>query len=69
MVALYTDGIIEAENDQGVLYGLERLCEVVKQNWQRSASKIRQAVIDDVRSHIGKQKVYDDITLVAMKQK
>lgn len=69
LVVLYTDGITEAENQQGEFYGLERLCEVVKQNWQSEAAKIRQAVIDDVRSHIGQQKVYDDITLVVIKQK
>ncbi|MGK7902952.1 MAG: ammonium transporter [Hormoscilla sp.] len=69
VVVLYTDGITEAEDIHKVQYGLERLCEVVQQNWLRSAAKIRQAVIDDVRSHIGQQKVYDDITLVVIKQK
>lgn len=69
VVVLYTDGITEAEDINGVLYGLERLTEVVSQNWQCSAKEIRQAAIDDVRRHIGKQKVYDDITLLVIKQK
>ncbi len=69
VVVLYTDGITEAENTLGVQYGLERLCEVVSRNWQKSASEIRQAAIDDLRRHIGKQKIYDDITLVIFKQK
>jgi sigma-B regulation protein RsbU (phosphoserine phosphatase) len=69
VVVLYTDGITEAEDINGVLYGLDRLTEVVSQNWQRSAKDIRQAVIDDVRQHIGEQKVYDDITLLVIKQK
>lgn len=68
-VVLYTDGITEAENNQGQLYGLERLCEVVQKHWHLTATEIRQAVIKDVRSHIGKHKVYDDITLVVLKQK
>jgi serine phosphatase RsbU (regulator of sigma subunit) len=38
-------------------------------NWERSAQEIRQAVIEDVRRHIGSQKVFDDITLVVLKQK
>jgi sigma-B regulation protein RsbU (phosphoserine phosphatase) len=66
---LYTDGITEAENLAGVQYGIERLCEVVRVNWQYSAQEIKQAVIADLRSHIGEQKVYDDITLVVLKQK
>ncbi len=66
---LYTDGITEAENSLGVHYGLERLCEVVKQNWHRSVQEIRKIVLDDVCRRIGSHKVYDDITLVILKQK
>ncbi|MGK7902951.1 MAG: SpoIIE family protein phosphatase [Hormoscilla sp.] len=69
VVVLYTDGITEAENPQGEFYGLERLCEVVKQNWQGDAADIRQAAIADLRQHIGEQKLYDDITLLVIKQK
>ncbi|MBE9129655.1 MULTISPECIES: ammonium transporter [unclassified Coleofasciculus] len=69
VVVLYTDGITEAENLQGLLYGVERLCEVLSRNWQQPAQEIRQAVIDDVRQHIGEQKVFDDITLLVLKQK
>lgn len=69
VVVLYTDGITEAENMDKMLYGLERLIEVVTVNWQGTAGEIRHAVIDDVRSHIGEQKVFDDITLLILKQK
>lgn len=69
VVVLYTDGITEAENYLGNHYGLEKLCTTVQDNWQQSAQDIRQAVIEDVRSHIGVEKVYDDITLVVLKQK
>ncbi|MEG4029491.1 MULTISPECIES: SpoIIE family protein phosphatase [unclassified Microcoleus] len=69
VVVLYTDGITEAKNMDKVLYGLKRLIEVVEINWQRSAAEIRHAVIKDVRWHIGEQKVFDDITLLVLKQK
>ncbi|MFB2975706.1 AAA family ATPase [Microseira sp. BLCC-F43] len=69
VVVLYTDGITEAENINCQLYGVERLCEIVKLNCARSPQEIRQAVIEDVRRHIGEQKVFDDITLVVLKQK
>ena len=69
VVILYTDGITEAENNLGEHYGLDNLCEILRQNWQKSAQDIRQAVIEDLRSHIGVEKVYDDITLVVLKQK
>ncbi len=69
VVVLYTDGITEAENMDKALYGLEQLIEVIQINWQQTAAEIRHAVIDDVRSHIGEQKVFDDITLLVLKQK
>ncbi len=69
VVVLYTDGITEAENMEKLLYGLERLIEIIQINWQGTASDIRHAVIHDVRSHIGEQKVFDDITLLILKQK
>lgn len=67
-IVLYTDGITEAKNLDKQQYGLERLCEIVAQNWQQSAEEIKQAVIEDVRQHIGTQKVFDDITLLVLKQ-
>ncbi len=68
VVVLYTDGIPEAYNIDKKQYGIERLCEVISHNWQNSAEQIKQAVIDDLKRHIGKQKVFDDITLVVLKQ-
>jgi len=41
---------------------------VVVENRHRPAQEIREAVIKDVRRYIGAMKVFDDITLVVMKQ-
>jgi serine phosphatase RsbU (regulator of sigma subunit) len=49
-------------------YGLERLCQAVSRNWTKSAEEVRQAVVEDVRTHIGQQTIYDDLTLVVVKQ-
>jgi len=68
VVVLYTDGITEAENIDKQMYGLERLCQVIQQNWQQTAEQIRAAVINDVRQFIGTQKIFDDITLLVLKQ-
>jgi serine phosphatase RsbU (regulator of sigma subunit) len=69
VAVLYTDGITEAENLDGEQYKQGRLCEVVSQNWQRSAKEINQAIVEDVRQFIGEQTVFDDITLLVLKQK
>ncbi len=68
-LVLYTDGITEARNLKGKLYEVDRLCAVISRHWQQSASEILKAVIADVRQHIGTQKVFDDITLLVLKQK
>ncbi|MBD1811367.1 AAA family ATPase [Microcoleus vaginatus DQ-U2] len=69
VVVLYTDGITEAFDMKKDQYGIEPLIEVVVLNREQSAAEIKQAVIDDVRRYIGEQKVFDDITLVVIKQK
>jgi phosphoserine phosphatase RsbU/P len=69
IAVLYTDGITEAVNAKNEQYGLERMYEILKQNRHKSANEIRQVVIDGVMGHIGTQKVFDDITLLVLKQK
>ncbi len=69
VVILYTDGIPEAENMDKQQYGLPRLVEVAQCNRHLTALAIKQAIIDDLMQHIGSQKVFDDITLVVLKQK
>jgi serine phosphatase RsbU (regulator of sigma subunit) len=69
VVVLYTDGITEAFDMNEDQYGIEPVIEVVALNREQSAAEIKQAVIDDVRRYMGEQKVFDDITLVVIKQK
>ncbi len=66
---MYTDGVTEAENMDGEQYQIDRLCEVIQANWQHSSENIVCMIIEDLQEYIGKQKVYDDITLIVIKQK
>ena len=67
-VVVYTDGIPEAKNIDKKQYGIEPLCEVISHHWHKSASEIKEAIITDLRQFIGKQKVFDDITLLVFKR-
>ncbi|MEG3989864.1 AAA family ATPase [Microcoleus sp. S28C3] len=69
VVVLYSDGITEAFDMNKDEYGIEPLIELVVLNREQSAAEIKQAIIDDLRRYIGEQKVFDDITLVVIKQK
>ncbi|MEK8020052.1 MAG: SpoIIE family protein phosphatase, partial [Candidatus Parabeggiatoa sp.] len=68
-IVLYTDGITEARNPKMELYEIERLCNVVSQSWHLTAQEIQQAVVADVKQYIDTQEVFDDITLLVLKQK
>ena len=67
-IVLYTDGITEAQNAQGELYGVERLCQTVSDFWEQRAIDIQQKVIDHVQQFVGGQKLLDDITLLVIKR-
>lgn len=69
IAVLYTDGVTEAIDFHQQQYGLERLYGVLRHNRDRSALEIRRAVMDDLMQYIGQQKVFDDITLLVLKQK
>ena len=69
MILLYTDGITEAESEAGELYGVERLVESALKVHAQSAPAAAEAIIADLKAHIGKQKVHDDITLVVLKHR
>ena len=67
-VVLYTDGITEAENSSGEQYGLERLCACIHQHWQHPAEVLCQQIINEVERHIAGHTVYDDMSLLVLKQ-
>ncbi len=69
IAVLYTDGITEAINSKNQQYGLKHLHASLQRHRHCAASQIRQAVIEDLKQHIGEQKVFDDITLLVLKQK
>jgi len=66
---LHTDGVTEAENLDGALYGIERLCRSVSANCNGSAETMLKGIVKDLKAHIGTQKVHDDITLVVVRHK
>lgn len=69
IIVLHTDGVTEAENPAGELFGLDRLCASVQKHRAGSAEEIRAAVVADLMAHIDTQKIHDDITLVVMRHR
>ncbi|MGE3316504.1 MAG: PP2C family protein-serine/threonine phosphatase, partial [Planctomycetaceae bacterium] len=62
-VVIYTDGVSEAMNREGALYGEERVREFVK-NSKASATAMGTALLADVRKHADGRPQNDDITIM-----
>ena len=69
MIVLFTDGITEAEDERGALYGIDRLVRSAAKAHVLGASAAASEIVADLKSHIGAQKVHDDITLVVVKHR
>lgn len=69
IIVLHTDGVTEAEGPDGDLFGLERLCESARRHRNGSADDVKNGIIADLMTHIGTQKIHDDITLVVMRHR
>lgn len=69
LLVLYTDGIVEALNNQKTFYGTKRLNNILKRNKWRSAEEILKLLSGDVHTFIGNAKQHDDMTMIVMKFK
>ncbi|MBD3360885.1 SpoIIE family protein phosphatase [Candidatus Peregrinibacteria bacterium] len=68
-VILYTDGITEAKNSEGEMYGLERLKQAIKEYVpQYSAEGVNYHVAKDVSAFMEGQPQEDDMTLIVAKR-
>jgi sigma-B regulation protein RsbU (phosphoserine phosphatase) len=62
----YTDGVTEAQNEDGDLYGAKRLIQCVQTNRGHSAEDIQKAILADIAAFIGHAPQFDDIALVIL---
>lgn len=69
LLVIYSDGIIEAINENNEEYGEERLEEIAKHLKARNAREIVDKIIDNVNSFCGRQPQFDDMTLMVIKRK
>ncbi|EPE95042.1 SpoIIE family protein phosphatase [Rhizobium grahamii] len=69
LIVLHTDGVTEAENSSGELFGIDRLCQSARRLHGQSAEEVKDGIIDGLMAYIGTQKIHDDITLVVMRHR
>jgi sigma-B regulation protein RsbU (phosphoserine phosphatase) len=68
-IVLFTDGITDAVDCNGSMFGFERLCESVVAHRSGSAEQIKEGVIGNLLAFIGQEQIHDDVTLVIIRHK
>jgi sigma-B regulation protein RsbU (phosphoserine phosphatase) len=67
IIAIGTDGIWEAFNKKGKMFGKQRFKGIIRQNAAAGADDILNAVYNEINQFVEGQKTEDDITLVIIK--
>jgi len=63
-LCFYTDGLIEARNEIGETFGVERLTQCFRHHGAAEAQKVAASILDCQKSFRGAQPLSDDVTLV-----
>jgi serine phosphatase RsbU (regulator of sigma subunit) len=66
-VVLYSDGVTEAHNEAGELFGMERLKRVLEENRAASPEGLCKAVRDALHAYTAGVEQHDDMTLVIIR--
>jgi sigma-B regulation protein RsbU (phosphoserine phosphatase) len=66
-VCFITDGVVEAQDSEGTLFGEDRLAQVLRAEHPASAAEILTQVFQEVEAHAAVQA--DDITVVVLRRK
>jgi hypothetical protein len=68
LLILYTDGVTEAENPQGVAFGEDRLIDAAYRKAACPAREIQAALLDEVHRFVANTPRQDDIALIVIKR-
>ncbi|MBQ9538884.1 MAG: SpoIIE family protein phosphatase, partial [Treponema sp.] len=67
IIVAYTDGIVEALNEDGQPYSKDSLLRVIKANHDKSSKDLTKLVKDDIKKFSGSASQHDDETLLLFK--
>jgi sigma-B regulation protein RsbU (phosphoserine phosphatase) len=68
ILVMYTDGVTEAMNSQGDLFGDERLRQVIEQIGDVSAQAMLDGIMLAIEDFVGEASRTDDLTLIVVRQ-
>lgn len=64
---IYTDGIPEARNEKKEEFGFSRMKQVIKENHERTAVEIKDALLESMERFVANAKQHDDTTFIVVK--
>jgi sigma-B regulation protein RsbU (phosphoserine phosphatase) len=64
---LYTDGLPEANDKNGKLFGTDRILEVLNRDPKASAEQLLDTMTAAVAEYVGKTEQFDDLTMMAVR--
>lgn len=67
IIVMYTDGLVESLDENGVQYSIDNLVRIVKLNHSKSAKDIISLVKNDLKQFNGNVHQHDDQTLLVVK--
>ena len=67
LLVIYTDGVIEARNEKGEEYGMDRFSELILKNEHLSAEEIVKTIQRSLTEFMGEMPLHDDTTVVVLK--
>jgi sigma-B regulation protein RsbU (phosphoserine phosphatase) len=67
LLLIFTDGLVEAEDDQARDYGEERMLPVVQALYRETAAVALQRVMSSVDAFVGFTRQHDDITCLVLR--
>jgi len=66
-LVFFSDGIVDAQNAAGEMFGNDRLIATVKKHQHKSASRLAESILTDVGRFQGKRDRFDDETVVVLR--
>jgi serine phosphatase RsbU (regulator of sigma subunit) len=66
-IVFYTDGIVEAMNENKEIFGFERLLTIIEESFSLSAEALLNKIISQVREFCGSAEQHDDLTAIVLK--
>ncbi|ACM18635.1 sensor phosphatase, sensory_box and SpoIIE domain-containing [Geotalea daltonii FRC-32] len=67
LLVLYTDGITEAQNSAGEMFGFSRLCSIVSAISSNPPEDVVSIVLEQLAGFTGTTALEDDVTMIVMK--